>query len=115
MMIATECSEILCSCIARLCVGGKRCESSCPGRQCARLQKGATAEEFFSVFHGLLLRDEERRLYSMRHGENIRALRLRKYRQKCCVKTREGERKKSRRERGGFSPALTAFAGLLSG
>jgi hypothetical protein len=51
----------------------------------------------------------------MRHGENIRALRLRKYRQKCCVKTRGGERKKSRRERGGFSPALTAFCRVVVG
>ena len=88
IMIAAERREVLGGCIVGLCVGGERCESRSPGSQRAGLQKRPTTEprvrvrlaflatplRLFSVFHGLLPRDEERRLYSMRQGEKIRTV-----------------------------------------
>ena len=91
VVIAAERAEILRACIVGLCIGSERCESRTPGSQCASLQKGtaieircrrilirllflATPLPLFSVFHGLLPRDEEQCLYSQPCDENIRAL-----------------------------------------
>src|ERR1044071_8944646 len=86
--IAAERIEILrADCVVgALSVGSERRESRASGSQCAGLEKRAAIEiglrlgflatplRLFCVFHGLLPRDEEHCLYSVRHDENIRAL-----------------------------------------
>ena len=84
-MFTSECSDILRSCIVGLRVGSERRQRCAAGRQCAGLQKRASTEislrtrgflapplRLFSVFNGLLPRDEERRLYDTPDDENIR-------------------------------------------